>query len=54
MRNILHYLGKIHDSRKKEGIRYKIKSILSLILLGYTGIHQVARALRVFIDLENN
>lgn len=36
MRNILHYLGKIHDSRKKQGQRYKLKSILSLILLGYT------------------
>lgn len=36
MKNILHYLGKVHDSRKKQGRRYKLKSILSLVLLGYT------------------
>lgn len=36
MKNILHYLGKIHDSRNKQGRRYKLKSILSLVLLGYT------------------
>ena len=36
MKNILHYLGKIHDSRKNQGKRYKLKSILSLVLLGYT------------------
>lgn len=36
MKNILHYLGKIHDSRNKQGRRYKLKSILSLVLLAYT------------------
>lgn len=35
MRNILHYLGKIQDPRKNSGKRYQLKSILSLVILGY-------------------
>ena len=35
MKNILYYLKKIHDPRQDSGKRYKLKSILSLIILGY-------------------
>ena len=35
MRNILYFFDKIQDKRQKKGRRYKLKSILSLILLGY-------------------
>lgn len=35
MRNILYYLGKIQDPSKNSGKRYQLKSILSLVILGY-------------------
>lgn len=35
MSNILYYLEKTHDPRRNAGKRYKLKSILSLVILGY-------------------
>ena len=35
MRNILYYLGKIQDTRKNTGKRYKLTSILPLVILLY-------------------
>lgn len=35
MRNILSFLGKIQDIRSNQGKRYKLKSILALVLIGY-------------------
>ena len=35
MRNIISLLNKIHDKRKESGKRYKLSSILGLVLLGY-------------------
>ena len=35
MKNILYHLNKIHYIRKAQGKRYKLKSILALVLIGY-------------------
>jgi predicted transposase YbfD/YdcC len=40
MRNVLHYFDKIQDNRSKQGRRYKLKSILALVLLGYMHGHK--------------
>jgi predicted transposase YbfD/YdcC len=53
MKNILDFFGKVQDKGKKRGKRYKLKSILGLILLGYmrgckslAQIHRFTKSLR--------
>ena len=47
MKNIPHYFSKIQDNRKNKGKRYKLESILSLVLLGYMhGYTSLARIYR--------
>jgi|GEM_PF-2439474 len=44
MRNILSFLGKIYDKRRDQGKRYKLKSILALVIIGYmSGCNSLAR-----------
>jgi len=47
MENILHYFDKIQDNRQKQGQRYKLQSILALVLIGYMhGYTSLARIYR--------
>ena len=47
MENILYYFDKIQDNRQKQGKRYKLKSILALVLIGYMqGYTSLARIYR--------
>lgn len=47
MRNILYYFDKIQDNRQKQGKRYKLKSILALVL----AIYKDTQVLQGFIAL---